>query len=129
MATLVTGADTPLGYAVARALLAAGQEVVALVAPEPRGPVCACLVATDGPHAGERFALGVGPAPRFVGRSAAHGEGGVCLGRGSHLLWRWKLAVGFHGCLTPLADGPPRAVRPAGPWRELRVRVLASTQF
>ena len=50
MATLVTGADTPLGYAVARALLAAGQEVVALVAPEPRGPVCACLVATDGPH-------------------------------------------------------------------------------
>ena len=35
MATLVTGADTPLGYAVARALLAAGQEVVALVAPEP----------------------------------------------------------------------------------------------
>ncbi|KAH8070971.1 hypothetical protein JL720_11585 [Aureococcus anophagefferens] len=81
MATLVTGADTPLGYAVARALLAAGQEVVALVAPEPRGPVCACLVATDGPHAGERFALGIGPAPRFVGRSAAHGEGGVCLGR------------------------------------------------
>eukprot|EP00629_Pelagomonadales_sp_RCC1024_P001087 CAMPEP_0119260592 /NCGR_PEP_ID=MMETSP1329-20130426/901_1 /TAXON_ID=114041 /ORGANISM="Genus nov. species nov., Strain RCC1024" /LENGTH=296 /DNA_ID=CAMNT_0007260017 /DNA_START=104 /DNA_END=991 /DNA_ORIENTATION=+ len=57
-ATLICGATTALGHAVARALLAAGRDVLILAASAaPSSELVLRLRATAGPHRGETFAL------------------------------------------------------------------------